>query len=157
MNSCPKDLPILICLILAVMFLVSEEGLSSYIAFFFRCSYIQVTIRVCPGRAIADASVWLGIVSILSRFEISKAVDEKGREIVPEVEYTPGLIWYGCLNVIASSFYSHNSSVTPNPFHVALSLGLYKGSWVMGLFESELSFPLPVRLSMWPIVPIFGT
>ncbi|ETW79020.1 cytochrome P450 monooxygenase 71 [Heterobasidion irregulare TC 32-1] len=50
--------------------------------------------RVCPGRFMAHAAVWLAIVSILSTFDISKAVDEDGNEIVPAGEFIDGLIMY---------------------------------------------------------------
>lgn len=48
--------------------------------------------RECPGRFIADNSMWLMIASILATFDISKAKDRDGREIVPEVEYVAGII-----------------------------------------------------------------
>ena len=53
--------------------------------------------RVCPGRFMAHAAVWLAIVSVLSTFDISKAVDEDGNEIVPAGEFIDGLImWVLC-------------------------------------------------------------
>ncbi|KAI0430659.1 cytochrome protein [Xylaria sp. FL1042] len=48
--------------------------------------------RICPGRYIADSSVWLTIVRSLAVFEISKGLDENGREIEPTVRFTPGVI-----------------------------------------------------------------
>ncbi|KAI0933847.1 hypothetical protein AcV5_005883 [Taiwanofungus camphoratus] len=47
--------------------------------------------RICPGRFLADGSVWMAIVSILATLNISKAIDEDGREITPEVNFTSGL------------------------------------------------------------------
>jgi cytochrome P450 len=43
--------------------------------------------RICPGLYLAENSVFLGIATILTVFDISRAVDEMGREVVPEVEY----------------------------------------------------------------------
>lgn len=48
--------------------------------------------RICPGRFMARAMVWLTVVSILTTFDISKAVDEDGNEIVPTGEFIDGLI-----------------------------------------------------------------
>ncbi|EJD47045.1 cytochrome P450, partial [Auricularia subglabra TFB-10046 SS5] len=48
--------------------------------------------RECPGRFVADTSIWLMIASILATFDISKARDKDGREIMPEVEYMAGII-----------------------------------------------------------------
>ncbi|KAG5638092.1 hypothetical protein H0H81_001859 [Sphagnurus paluster] len=47
--------------------------------------------RICPGRHLADASVWIAIASILACFDISKAVGEDGKEITPEVNITSGI------------------------------------------------------------------
>ncbi|GLB38279.1 putative cytochrome p450 [Lyophyllum shimeji] len=43
--------------------------------------------RVCPGRHLADASLWIAIAMLLSTVQISKAVDEDGNEIMPEVAF----------------------------------------------------------------------
>ncbi|KAJ6579966.1 cytochrome P450 [Mycena vulgaris] len=48
--------------------------------------------RMCPGRHMAVASLWITIASMLSTFDIKKAVDEYGKEIEPSHEYFPGLI-----------------------------------------------------------------
>lgn len=48
--------------------------------------------RTCPGRYFADASIWAAIVSILSVYDISKAVDKDGVEIVPSEDVTPGML-----------------------------------------------------------------
>nr|GAT47917.1 cytochrome P450 [Mycena chlorophos] len=48
--------------------------------------------RICPGRHMAMASVWLSIASILATFKISKAVDEHGETMEPTYEYLTGLI-----------------------------------------------------------------
>ncbi|CCM06879.1 uncharacterized protein FIBRA_09188 [Fibroporia radiculosa] len=48
--------------------------------------------RVCPGRLLGDASVWLAMASIISVFDIAKARDKDGIEISPEVAFVPGSI-----------------------------------------------------------------
>lgn len=43
--------------------------------------------RICPGRFMAYSSVWMAIASILSVFEITKAIDEDGEVVEPSYEY----------------------------------------------------------------------
>ncbi|EJD47037.1 cytochrome P450 [Auricularia subglabra TFB-10046 SS5] len=50
--------------------------------------------RECPGRYVADSSIWLMIASILASFDISKRKDDQGHEITPTVEYSGGIIRY---------------------------------------------------------------
>ncbi|KAG6908733.1 hypothetical protein DXG01_003578, partial [Tephrocybe rancida] len=40
--------------------------------------------RICPGRHLADGSVWIALASILATFNISRAVKEDGTEIIPD-------------------------------------------------------------------------
>jgi hypothetical protein len=47
--------------------------------------------RICPGRILADNAVYLNVVQSLAAFSISKAV-ENGREVVPEVNFLPGVV-----------------------------------------------------------------
>lgn len=47
--------------------------------------------RKCPGRVLADSSVFLTIAQSLAVFDISKVV-ENGKEVEPIVEFTPGTI-----------------------------------------------------------------
>ncbi|KAJ7046052.1 cytochrome P450 [Mycena alexandri] len=48
--------------------------------------------RLCPGRHMASASLWVAITSILATFDITKAVDEHGQEIEPSYEFDSGFI-----------------------------------------------------------------
>ena len=48
--------------------------------------------RVCPGRHFAIRVLFLTIAHTLAIFDISKCMDEDGNPIVPEGEYTHGLI-----------------------------------------------------------------
>ncbi|KAF7327120.1 Cytochrome P450 [Mycena kentingensis (nom. inval.)] len=47
--------------------------------------------RVCSGQHLADAAVWIAIVTILATCSIERAVDVAGREIIPEGKMTYGL------------------------------------------------------------------
>ncbi|KAF7372911.1 Cytochrome P450 [Mycena sanguinolenta] len=48
--------------------------------------------RICPGRHMAVAALWIVVVSILSTFNIDKAIGEDDREIEPSHEYSPGVV-----------------------------------------------------------------
>jgi cytochrome P450 len=47
--------------------------------------------RICPGRHLAEANVWIVVVTMLATLNIQKAVGEDGEEIIPEVVLTNGL------------------------------------------------------------------
>ncbi|EJD39100.1 cytochrome P450 [Auricularia subglabra TFB-10046 SS5] len=48
--------------------------------------------RECPGKYIADSSVWLLVAMTLAAFDISKAVDGNGKPITPQENYASGTI-----------------------------------------------------------------
>ncbi|KAG8420630.1 hypothetical protein J3459_010888 [Metarhizium acridum] len=48
--------------------------------------------RVCPGRYLVDATLFLTIAQFLAVFDISKALDDEGKEIEPVVASRLGLI-----------------------------------------------------------------
>ncbi|KAJ7142216.1 cytochrome P450 [Mycena epipterygia] len=48
--------------------------------------------RVCPGRHMAMDSVWITIASILSVFDITKAIGDDGQIIEPSYEYSSEII-----------------------------------------------------------------
>ncbi|KAF4503330.1 O-methylsterigmatocystin oxidoreductase [Fusarium agapanthi] len=48
--------------------------------------------RVCPGRFLADESLFISISRLLATFEIKKTVDGRGNEIEPQISVTPGMI-----------------------------------------------------------------
>ncbi|KAF8064434.1 cytochrome P450 [Lyophyllum atratum] len=47
--------------------------------------------RICPGRHLADASLWIVMASILATFNISKAIGDDGKEITPEINLSCGI------------------------------------------------------------------
>jgi cytochrome P450 len=47
--------------------------------------------RICVGKHLAEASVWIVVASMLATMNIEKAIDTDGKEITPEVELTNGL------------------------------------------------------------------
>ncbi|KAF5692956.1 oxidoreductase [Fusarium denticulatum] len=48
--------------------------------------------RVCPGRFLADESLFISISRLLAAFDVKKAVDGRGSEIEPQISVTPGMI-----------------------------------------------------------------
>ncbi len=50
--------------------------------------------RLCPGRFIGAASVWLTMATILATFELEMPTDEHARKIEPSEECTTGLAVY---------------------------------------------------------------
>jgi len=48
--------------------------------------------RICPGKELADASIYIAIAQVLSAFDIGKGKDASGNTIEPLYEYTPGVI-----------------------------------------------------------------
>ncbi|KAF7347079.1 Cytochrome P450 [Mycena venus] len=48
--------------------------------------------RICPGRHMATSSLWISIACILATFNVTKALDEHGREIEPSYEFDSGFI-----------------------------------------------------------------
>lgn len=48
--------------------------------------------RICPGRHVADATLWLIIVSVLSTFDFAHAKDAAGQDIEIVVDYSDTLV-----------------------------------------------------------------
>ncbi len=47
--------------------------------------------RVCPGKYLAQANVWIALVTLIVTVDISNLVGDDGEEIKPEVEFNSGL------------------------------------------------------------------
>ena len=50
--------------------------------------------RICPGRYMAEAQVWLSVASMLSVFHIGPGVESMGMPIKTTPAFSSGLIWY---------------------------------------------------------------
>jgi cytochrome P450 len=48
--------------------------------------------RVCPGRFIADTSLFIAIATLLATTNIIRAKDADGVDMIPEVESTSGVV-----------------------------------------------------------------
>ncbi len=49
-------------------------------------------LRICPGLALASSTIFLFVAQVLASFNIRKAVDESGAEVVPQAKFTSGVI-----------------------------------------------------------------
>ncbi|KAF7302033.1 O-methylsterigmatocystin oxidoreductase [Mycena indigotica] len=47
--------------------------------------------RICPGRFLATETIWIIVVSVIATYKILRPLDGFGKEVMPEVAYTPGL------------------------------------------------------------------
>jgi cytochrome P450 len=56
--------------------------------------------RVCPGRFLADATLFLSCANVLAAFNVLQSEDEFGNKIVPNIKYTGATI----MSVIPHSF-----------------------------------------------------
>lgn len=50
--------------------------------------------RICPGRVLADSSLYLTFAQSLATFDIRKSLDKGGKEIEPTHEFESGIIAY---------------------------------------------------------------
>jgi hypothetical protein len=74
-------------------------------------------LRICPGRYLAFAEVWLTVSSVLATLEISNWVDPKTGEVDhPSGEYVKGYGLYTFHTFIMSEFLSMLDSRYPKPF-----------------------------------------
>ncbi|KIJ40995.1 hypothetical protein M422DRAFT_172679 [Sphaerobolus stellatus SS14] len=48
--------------------------------------------RMCPGRWMADAELWITFATVLTTLDIGRAKDENGQEIVPDGRYNSGFL-----------------------------------------------------------------
>lgn len=55
--------------------------------------------RVCPGRQLAEQSVWLLCATSLATLDVSKQLSNSGQTLEPKVEYVGHLITYVCLPI----------------------------------------------------------
>lgn len=50
--------------------------------------------RACPGQHIAEASIFIEVVSVLATFDIRRKTDENGRVIEPQGGFTSAIVRY---------------------------------------------------------------
>jgi hypothetical protein len=75
--------------------------------------------RICPGRFLADASLFLTIAKSLAVFDIAKGLGEDGKEVDLPAGFLPGII-------------SH-----PSPFRVQIRPRSERAQMLIGSVEAE--------------------
>ena len=48
---------------------------------------------ICPGRFMADATLWISIACILTVFDIRPGKDENGNPVEVKADFESGMIW----------------------------------------------------------------
>ena len=91
--------------------------------------------RICVGMQLAEASLWICIAMSLAVFDITPALDEAGKPIIPEHELTGGTIRYICIAPIPGSLLT-SFVVIPKRSSVLFSQGPRRL-----LLLSQLNFP----------------
>lgn len=64
--------------------------------------------RVCPGRHLADASLFLACASILHAFNITPPLDENGHPVKLEAKVTTGLVISCVISLFNFSLRTYN-------------------------------------------------
>ena len=72
----------------------ASDGGKSFRELIFTVLNIETPNRICPGRHLADQSVWITITSILASFTISPALSGSGEPIIPSEEFEFGVTRY---------------------------------------------------------------
>lgn len=99
--------------------------------------------RICPGKDLADPSVFLSVAMTLAVFDISKFKDEQGNVVEPVYEYTPGIIRHDptvSLPVICFVLISFVSVACshPKPFKCSITPRSAKHADFIRALEKEL-------------------
>jgi hypothetical protein len=58
------------------------------------CDQNNSLASTCAGKSMALDTIWIAIASVLSVYNITKAVDERGNVITPQVKLKPGSVRY---------------------------------------------------------------
>ncbi|KAJ3537685.1 hypothetical protein NMY22_g5493 [Coprinellus aureogranulatus] len=113
--------------------------------------------RICPGRHMALSMMYMGIASILSVFDVSKALDEDGNTITPSGEFTSSLssrpVPFKCLKQALSLPTMYE---TRRPFpNGQLALNVSPSAWIASSASSlqssfEVALPVVIMRSEGP-------
>ena len=58
------------------------------------CDQNNFVASTCAGKSMATDTIWIAIASVLSVYNITKAVDERGNVITPQVKLKLGTVRY---------------------------------------------------------------
>jgi hypothetical protein len=63
------------------------------------CDQKIFMVSTCAGKSMALDTIWIAIASVLSVYKITKAVDDRGNVINPQIKLKPGTVRYVHANV----------------------------------------------------------
>lgn len=89
--SCPSAISEKI-LNLTLKFSVTGEGTKLLDLFLLPTTAYFISSRVCPGKFIAESSLWMAVMSILAVFNIEHEIGPNGDRIPPKAEYCSGVL-----------------------------------------------------------------
>jgi len=97
--------------------------------------------RVCPGRFIGLDFVWIVTVSLLATYNITKATDENGKVIEPEIEYTSILTRYAYALAFGATCRNSGwlslAAVIPNHSNAVYSLDQKKRRYLLNRHDTS--------------------
>jgi hypothetical protein len=79
---------------------------------------VEKLASACAGKSMALDTIWMAIASVLSVYNITKAVGDNGDVITPQVKLKPGTIWY--VATIAERVRPYILSSHPAPFECVI-------------------------------------
>ena len=56
-------------------------------------NWTRITYSICPGRHLADTTVWLAIARMLATFDFCKPVDDNGQAYDQHPEFETSITW----------------------------------------------------------------
>ncbi|KAI3615926.1 cytochrome p450 [Moniliophthora roreri] len=123
--------------------------------------------RICVGKHLAEAALWLTIASVLTCFKISRAKDPQGNEIeIPEVysdgpgQFSPGK-FMNYIDVLASGLalkvmYGINVSTGDNPFISVAKSAVHTSDTIFEPYCIAVLRYCPFIMSIPRWVPVLG-
>ena len=82
------------------------------------CDQTKFVASACAGKSMALDTIWIAMASVLSVYNITKAVDERGNVITPQIKLKPGTVRYAHAGVEDDALTSVNSH--PAPFECVI-------------------------------------
>ena len=77
--------------------------------------------RICPGMYFAHNSIFISIARMLYVFDFSKARDQDGNEVTPDIQYDGFIRYVRSHSAISTSFSTPQSCSHPRPFPCSIS------------------------------------
>lgn len=101
--------------------------------------------RICPGKELADSSLFIAIAMSVAVFDICKLKDKFGNDVEPLHEYVSGLIRFAAdfiYDFYYLSFWAYYDYSRPKPFECVVKPRSEKA---IGLIQSILDESPPAK------------